>query len=90
MLSIEGTRFWLKVNRLQNRIVRDALNLSRLNNAIDAIDKLRQNTHLPIVRIFLAALELERPTPGKLRLVLEVEVQSEMPLLSRFKKIFRL
>lgn len=88
MLSIERIRFWVKINRRQNRVVRDALNLYRLNNAIGAINKLKQNIDLPSARIFLVALELERPTPEKLRLVLEAEAQSEMPLLSRFQKIF--
>lgn len=87
-LSIERIRFWLLINNRQRRVMREVLNLYRLDNVVGVIDKLRQNVDLPIARIFLAALDLEYPTPEKFRLALEGEAQAEIPLLKRFQRIF--
>ncbi|MBW4643436.1 MAG: MotA/TolQ/ExbB proton channel family protein [Goleter apudmare HA4340-LM2] len=87
-LIIERVRFWLQINNRQSRVVRDVLNLYRLDNVVGAIDKLRQNANLPLARIFLAALELEEPNPEEFRLALESEAQAEIPLLKRFQNIF--
>lgn len=87
-LIIERVRFWVKINKRQNRVVRDVLNLYRLDNVVGAMDKLRQNTDLPLARIFLAALELEEPNPEEFRLALESEAQAEIPVLKRFQNIF--
>lgn len=87
-LIVERMRFWLKINKRQNRVVRDVLNLYRLDNVVGAIDKLRQNADLPLARIFLAALELEEPNPEEFRLALESEAQAEIPVLKRFQNFF--
>ncbi|GAA6619344.1 MotA/TolQ/ExbB proton channel family protein [Scytonema sp. NUACC26] len=87
-LIIERVRFWVKVNTRQNRVVREVLNLYRLDNVVGAIDKLRKNADLPMSRIFLTALELEEPTPEEFRLALESEAQAEIPLLKRFQNLF--
>jgi biopolymer transport protein ExbB len=87
-LIIERLNFWLKVNKRQNKVVQDVLNLYRLNNMVGAIDGLRKNADLPIARIFLTALELEEPNPEEFRLALESEAQAEIPLLKRFNTIF--
>jgi biopolymer transport protein ExbB len=87
-LIIERVRFWLKINSRQNRVVREVLNLYRRDNVVGAIEGLRKNADLPIARIFLAALELEEPTPEEFRLALESEAQAEIPLLKRFQTIF--
>ncbi len=87
-LIIERLNFWLKVNKNQNRVVRDILKLYRSDNMVGAIDGLRKNADLPIARIFLTALELEEPTPEEFRLALESEAQAEIPLLKRFQTIF--
>jgi len=87
-LIIERLRFWIKVNRRQQRVVREVLNTYRLDNVVSAIDILRKNADLPIARIFLTALELEEPTPEEFRLALESEAQAEIPLLKRFTTIF--
>ncbi len=87
-LIIERISFWYRINTRQNRVVREVLNLYRLNNVVGAFDKLRQNADLPITRIFLSALELEEPTPEEFRLALESEAQAEIPLLKRFQNIF--
>jgi len=87
-LIVERTRFWLKINNRQQRVVRDVLNLYRLDNVVGAIDKLRKNVDLPLARGFLSALELEEPTPEEFRLALESEAQAEIPLLKRFQNIF--
>jgi biopolymer transport protein ExbB len=87
-LIIERIVFWMRINKRQNRVIRDVLNLYRHENFAGAIDKLKQNADLPMARIFLAALELEQPTPDEFRLALESEAQAELPLLKRFSNIF--
>ena len=87
-LIIERIVFWVRINKRQNRVVRDVLNLYRHENIVGAVDKLKQNANLPMSRIFLAALELEQPTPEEFRLALESEAQAELPLLKRFSNIF--
>ncbi|MBD2439498.1 MotA/TolQ/ExbB proton channel family protein [Nostoc sp. FACHB-110] len=87
-LIIERLKFWVKISRSQQRVVRDVLNTYRLDNVVTAIEILQKNADLPIARIFLAALELEEPTPEEFRLALESEAQAEIPLLKRFTTIF--
>jgi biopolymer transport protein ExbB len=87
-LIIERVVFWVRINKRQNRVVRDVLNLYRHENIVGAVDKLKQNADLPMSRIFLAALQLEQPTPEEFRLALESEAQAELPLLKRFSNIF--
>ena len=87
-LIVERVVFWVRLGKRQRRVVRDVLHLYRLNNVEGAIDKLKKNADLPMARIFLAALELEEPTPEEFRLALESEGQAEIPLLKRFNNIF--
>ncbi|MGI2906008.1 MotA/TolQ/ExbB proton channel family protein [Tolypothrix sp. VBCCA 56010] len=87
-LIIERIRFWYRINQRQSRVVREVLNLYRLDNVVGALDKLRKNADLPIARMFLSALELEQPTPEEFRLALESEAQAEIPVLKRFNNIF--
>lgn len=87
-LIIERIRFWVRINQRQSRVVRDVLNLYRLDNLVGAMDKLQKNADLPLARIFLAALELEEPNPEEFRLALESEAQAEIPVLKRFQNIF--
>ncbi|MBE9207416.1 MotA/TolQ/ExbB proton channel family protein [Nostoc sp. LEGE 06077] len=87
-LIIERVLFWIRITNRQNRIVKEVLKLYRSDNVVGALDKLQQNTDLPIARIFLAALELEEPNPEEFRLALESEAQAEIPLLKRFQNIF--
>jgi biopolymer transport protein ExbB len=87
-LIVERVRFWYRVNTRQTKVVREILNLYRLDNVVGAIEKSRQNANLPIPRIFLAALELEEPTPEEFRLALESEAQAELPIIKRFNTVF--
>ncbi|BBD59344.1 MotA/TolQ/ExbB proton channel [Nostoc sp. HK-01] len=87
-LIIERVLFWIRITNRQNSVVKEVLKLYRSDNVVGALDKLQQNTDLPIARIFLAALELEEPTPEEFRLALESEAQAEIPLLKRFQNIF--
>jgi len=87
-LIIERVLFWVKISNQQNRVVKEVLKLYRSDNVVGAINQLQKNTDLPIARIFLAALELEEPTPEEFRLALESEAQAEIPLLKRFQNIF--
>ncbi|MEH2467790.1 MotA/TolQ/ExbB proton channel family protein [Nostoc sp.] len=87
-LMIERAKFWLQIGKRQNRLVREVLNLYRHDNVVSAVDKLQKNVDLPIARIFLAGLQLERPTPEKFRLALKSEAQAEIPILKRFQPVF--
>ncbi|MFB2769442.1 MotA/TolQ/ExbB proton channel family protein [Pelatocladus sp. BLCC-F211] len=87
-LIIERVLFWYRINTRQNKVVREVLNLYRVENVVGAIDKLKKNADLPIARIFLSALQLEEPTPEEFRLALESESQAEIPVLKRFQNIF--
>jgi biopolymer transport protein ExbB len=86
-LILERIVFWLRVMRRQERIVREVLLLYR-HDPTGALHKLERNLHLPIARIFMAALELEQPTPDEFRLALESAAQAEIPLLKRFNTAF--
>lgn len=87
-LILERITFWLKISGRQEQVVREALKFYRQGNVVSALDILQNNADLPIARIFLAALELEEPTPEEFRLALESEAQGEIPLLKRFQNIF--
>ncbi|MBD2628646.1 MotA/TolQ/ExbB proton channel family protein [Trichormus variabilis] len=87
-LIIERITFWIRLSGRQNRVVREVLKFYRQGNVVSALDHLHNNADLPVARIFLAALELEEPTPEEFRLALESEAQGEIPLLKRFQNIF--
>lgn len=86
-LILERAVFWMQVARRQERVVREVLLLYR-RNPDAARHKLEKNIHLPIARIFLAALELEQANPEEFRLALESAAQAELPLLKRFNTVF--
>ena len=88
MLIIERVVFWFKINSRQKRAIQQALIFYSRDNVVGAIDILRKNADLPIVRMFITALELEEPTPEEFRLALESQAQSEIPGLKRFQMIF--
>jgi biopolymer transport protein ExbB len=87
-LIIERVIFWVKVTSKQRRVVQGVLKLYRLDDVVSTLELLRRNADLPVARIFLAALELEEPTPEEFRLALESEAQAEIPVLKRFQNIF--
>lgn len=86
-LILERINFWRRVTQRQNRLMREVLHLYQ-QNPPEAFLKLEQNSDLPIARIFLAALELKRPTPEQFRLALESALQGELPILKRFNTGF--
>ncbi len=86
-LIVERSLFWLRVAKRQSRLARDVLHVYR-SDASAAFKKLELNADLPIARIFLAALELEDPTPEEFQLALESAAQAELPVLKRFNSVF--
>jgi biopolymer transport protein ExbB len=86
-LIFERTLFWWRVSRQQDQVIREALALYRRSTKV-AMQKLEQHTHLPIARIFLAALEIDQATAEDFRLALESAAQAEIPLLKRFNTVF--
>lgn len=86
-LILERMLFWVQVGRRQDKVVRDVLSIYRRSSKA-AVQKLEQNTDLPIARIFLAALELDQATPEEFRLALESSACAELPLLKRFNTVF--
>jgi len=87
-LGIERSQFWLRVNRQQRRVVRDILKTYRYSPA-EVFPLLQNHIDLPIVRIFLEALELKGASPNQFRIALESATQAELPLLKRFNMGFQ-
>jgi biopolymer transport protein ExbB len=86
-LICERITFWLRIQQRQGRLVREILSL--YEHQPDLVpEKLKKNKDLPLARIFMAAIELEEPTPEEFRLALESETQAEIPLLKRFNSVF--
>lgn len=86
-LILERIFFWQRVTKRQQRIMLEVLKRYPYD-ASAAILKLEQNIDLPMARVFLAALELEQPTPEEFKLALESAAQAELPILNRFSTIF--
>jgi biopolymer transport protein ExbB len=86
-LILERLIFWQRVTKRQKPIIKAALRLY-LQDPQAAYNILEKNSDLPIARIFLAALEMENPTPEEFRLALESAAQAEMPILKRFNTGF--
>ncbi len=84
---LERIIFWQRVTKRQKVMMREVLYLYP-REPESAVLKLEQNNDLPMARIFLAALELEQPTPEEFRLALESAAQTELPLLKRFGTFF--
>ncbi|MEM9808211.1 MAG: MotA/TolQ/ExbB proton channel family protein [Cyanobacteria bacterium P01_D01_bin.56] len=87
-LSVERLFFWTRINKSQKKVVKKILTTYR-RTPTDVFALLRQNIHLPISRIFLEALELEKASPSQFRLALESATQAELPLLKRFNTVFQ-
>lgn len=86
-MILERILFWLRVSRQQNRVVQKILKLYR-DDPEAASMMLKRNRQLPIARILLVALSLERSTPQKFKLALESAAQAEIPILKRFSNAF--
>ncbi len=88
-LSAIGERcwFWWQITRRQDPIVRQALKMIQANGPA-ATDLLRANLNLPIARVFLEALELDRPTSSEFALALETAARAELVTLRRFSTLF--
>ncbi len=86
-LVLERSRFWWQIHQQQEPALRQALT-TYAQTPQAAIDGLHQHRHLPLARIFLAALTLEQATPDEFRLALESAAQAELPLLKRFNTLF--
>ena len=86
-MILERSLFWFRLARGQEKILKKVLTLYQEDPEM-ADMMLKRNQHLPMARIFLAALSLKRPTPEKFRLALESAAQAEIPLLKRFSNAF--
>ena len=82
-IILERSLFWFKISRQQNKVIKQLLNLYRDDTEL-ANAMLKRHQDLPVARIFLTALSLERSTPQKFKLALESAAQAEIPLLKRF------
>lgn len=86
-LVLERSRFWWQIHKKQEVVMRQALK-TYAQTPQSTIDALQQQRHLPLARIFLAALTLEQATPDEFRLALESAAQAELPMLKRFNTLF--
>lgn len=86
-LIAERLVFWYQVNRRQRRVVREVLKTYPYDSDA-ALNWLKKNADLPIARIFLEGLELQRPSPEKFRIAIDSAIQAELPTLKRFNTVF--
>ena len=86
-MILERSLFWFRLTHGQDKILKKVLNFYQEDPEMASV-MLRRHQHLPMARIFLAALSLERSTPEKFRLALESAAQAEIPLLKRFSNSF--
>jgi biopolymer transport protein ExbB len=86
-LIIERIFFWTTLLSRQDALVREILQIYRQNPAL-AAKRLDENSDLPVARIFMAALSLDRPDRDDFRLALETAAQAEIPQLRRFNTAF--
>ncbi|ELS05040.1 biopolymer transport protein [Xenococcus sp. PCC 7305] len=86
-MILERSLFWAQVSRQQEKIIKKSLILYREDTESAEI-LLRRNRQLPIARIFLVALSVERSTPQKFKLALESAAQAEIPIIKRFSNAF--
>jgi biopolymer transport protein ExbB len=86
-MILERSLFWLQVSRQQEKIIKKTLSLYQED--IEAAGLLlKRNLQLPIARMFLVALSVERSTPQKFKLALESAAQAEIPILKRYSNAF--
>lgn len=86
-LILERLIFWVRINNRQRKIVQEVLKIYP-NDPPRAVQILRENSTLPIARIFLEALSRDRPNPEAFRLALETATQAEIHILKRFNTVF--
>jgi biopolymer transport protein ExbB len=86
-LIIERGFFWANLLQRQPVLARQVLQRYREDSSAATV-QLKQHLDLPLARMFMAALSLERPTPAEFRLALESAGQAELPLLRRFGTVF--
>ena len=88
-MILERSLFWLRNASGQKKLSNKLLELYKQDTEL-AIMALKRNLSLPMARIFLAAISLERSTPKKFQLALESAAQAEIPLFKRFSNAFDL
>jgi biopolymer transport protein ExbB len=82
-LLLERSLFWGRVGAAQERAIATLLEYYP-QDLVGARLRLRQQVELPIARIYLAALELEQPSPDSFRLAIATALAAERPRLRRF------
>lgn len=86
-LIFERSLFWWQIHQRQDQVVNKFL-VDYGQQPKTAIETLKEEQSLPMVRIFLAALSLEQATPDEFKLALESAAQAEIPFLKRFSTVF--
>ncbi len=86
-MILERSLFWFHISRKQEKIIKKTLTLYKEDTEAAGM-LLKRNLQLPIARMFLVALSVERSTPQKFKLALESAAQAEIPILKRFSNAF--
>lgn len=86
-LGLERVWFWWRLGQRQTRLVERTLATYQAD-PLGVLAPLKQARHLPIARIFTAALVLDTPDETEFRLALESAAQAELPRLKRFQTVF--
>ena len=86
-MILERSLFWIQISRKQEKIIKKILATYKEDSKAAEM-LLTRNLKLPIARMFLVALSVERSTPHKFKLALESAAQAEIPILKRFSNAF--
>lgn len=86
-MILERSLFWGQISRKQEKIIKKTLTLYKEDTEAAEM-LLKRHLQLPIARMFLVALSVERSTPQKFKLALESAAQAEIPILKRFSNAF--
>ncbi len=81
--GIERAKFWIKLSKRQPKFAKELVDLYQQQPDL-AIEKAQRNLDLPIARVMLAALQIQKASPDTFRLAMEAELRSEIPGLKRF------
>ena len=86
-IAVERSRFWWRLWRVQPAVLAAAI--ADLDGqptaAIDRLDGALRLGPMPVARVLLAGLQLDRPTPEEFAIALESTARAELPQIRRFQ-----
>ena len=92
-LVLERSVFWARVLPRQERLVQYVFSLFSASTSYvevreRSLSYLQKHMDLPMARLFVAAIVLDRPTLAEFRLALETAAIAELPAFKKFQSAF--